>query len=167
VATTVPVQITNALARLDPSVRIQTIPLSTNLNQQLEASRDGAALAVILGAGALALATVGTLGVFAYAVRQRKREIGIRIALGAQPSRIVRVVLAGQSNAALWGLGVGLLGAIAASSVLRGYLFGLNPFDPITYIGVAAALTVAGLGASYLPVRHATRLDPANALRDE
>ena len=85
----------------------------------------------------------------------------------ARPAAVVRLILAGQSRAVLWGLGVGLAGAVAASMILRGYLCGLSPFDPIAYIGVAAALTLAGGIASYLPARRATSIDPATALRGE
>ena len=155
------------VARLDSRLRVQATPLSANLSRELESSRYGATLASMLGACALALATVGTFGVFAYAVRQRTREIGIRVALGAPPSAVVRLILAGQSRAVLWGLGVGLLGAVAASIILRGYLYGLSPFDPITYMGVAAALMFAGFAASYVPARRATSVDPATALHYE
>jgi predicted permease len=155
------------VARVDSRVHVATTPLWAVVEGQLQSSRYGAMLAAILGGFALALATVGTCGVFAYAVRQRTREIGIRIALGAQPPAVVRLVLLGQSRALLWGLGVGALGAVPASMILRGFLYGLSPFDPIAYGGVAAALAVAGLAASYPPARRATRIDPVSALRDE
>jgi hypothetical protein len=119
--------IAKLIARLDARLRVQATPLSANLSRELESSRYGATLASMLGACALALATVGTFGVFAYAVRQRTREIGVRVALGAQQSAVVRLILAGQSRAVLWGLGVGLLSAVAASILLRGYLYGLSP----------------------------------------
>ena len=124
-------------------------------------------LAGVLGACALALATVGMFGVFAYAVRQRTREIGIRMALGAQPSAVVRLVLGGHSRAVVGGLIAGLLGGVAASLILRNRLHGLSPFDPISYLGVATILTVAGLAASYVPARRATRVDPVVALRHD
>src|SRR6266508_648440 len=94
-------------------------------------------------------------------------EIGIRMALGAQPSAVVRLVLAGHSRAVAAGLAVGLFGAIAASVIMRSRLHGLSPFDPVAYLGVAAVLTVAGLAASYVPARRATRVDPVVALRYE
>src|SRR5207244_7478721 len=119
------------------------------------------------GLFALLLAAVGMFGVFAYAVRQRTREIGIRMALGAPPAEIVRFVIGGHSRAIAAGLIVGLFSAIGTSQLLRGFLFNVSPFDPITYLGVAAILTCAGLGASYLPARRATRIDPVQALRTE
>jgi uncharacterized membrane protein len=155
------------VARIDPRVRIQTTPLSAHLEARVAESKWGPMLAAVLGAFALALATVGMFGVFAYAVRQRTREIGIRMALGAQPSAVVRLVLAGHSRAVAVGLVVGLLGAVASSVVMRSRLHGLSPFDPVAYLGVAALLAAAGLAASYLPARRAVRVDPVVALRYE
>jgi putative ABC transport system permease protein len=120
-----------------------------------------------LGGFALALATIGMFGVFAYAVRQRTREIGVRMALGAQPSAIVRLVVGGHTRAVIVGLAAGAFGALAASMVLRSRLHGVSPFDPIAYLEVAAILAAAGLAASYLPARHAVRVDPVIALRWE
>jgi putative ABC transport system permease protein len=160
-------EVSGIVTRLDPRVRVQTTALSSILNSQLESSRFGARLVGVLGAFALALATVGMFGVFAYAVRQRTREIGIRIALGAQPGAVVRLILAGQSRALLVGLSVGLLGAVAASAILRSYLYGLSPADPVTYLVVAAVLTFAAFVAGYVPARRATTIDAAIALRSE
>jgi uncharacterized membrane protein len=155
------------VARLDPRVRIQTTALSSHLEARLQEAKWGPMLAAVLGAFALGLATIGMFGVFAYAVRQRTREIGIRMALGAQPSEVVRLILAGHSRAVLAGLLVGLFGAIAASLIMRSRLHGLSPLDPMSYLGVAALLAVAGLAASYVPARRATRVDPVVALRYE
>jgi len=155
------------VARIDPRVRIQTTALSAHLEARIAESKWGPTLAAVLGAFALALATVGMFGVFAYAVRQRTREIGIRMALGAQPSAVVRLVLAGHSRAVAAGLVVGLLGAVASSIVMRNRLHGLSPFDPVSYVAVAALLAAAGLAASYVPARRAVRVDPVVALRYE
>ena len=155
------------IGRIDPRVRIQTMPLAANLDERLREARIGPFFAGVLGAFALALSTIGMFGVFAFAVRQRTREIGIRMALGAQPATVVRLLLSGHSRAVVAGLGVGLLGAIAASVVMRSRLHGMSPFDPIAYLSVAAILTVAGLAASYVPARRATRVDPVVALRHD
>jgi len=157
--------IASTVSRIDSRVRVQRTTLSTILATRLESSRWGPLLAGILGAFALALASVGMFGVFAYAVRQRTREIGIRMALGAQPRAVVRLVLAGHSRVVVVGLLLGLLGGVAASFVLRHSLHGLSPFDPIAYLGVAALLAGAALMASYVPARRATRIDPIEALR--
>lgn len=162
-----PDAIAQSIARIDPRVRIRTAPLSASLEAVLDAARWGPMLAGVLGAFALVLATVGMFGVFAYAVRQRTREIGIRMALGAERSAVVRLVLLGHSRAVLIGLGAGLLGALAASQILRSRLHGLSPFDPLAYAGVAVLLACAGLLATYVPTRRATRIDPVVALRTE
>jgi putative ABC transport system permease protein len=155
------------VARIDPRVRIQTTPLSAHLEARVAESKWGPMLGAVLGGFALALATVGMFGVFAYAVRQRTREIGIRMALGAQPSAVVRLVLAGHSRAVAAGLVAGLFGAVVSSVVLRSRLHGLSPFDPVAYLSVAVLLAAAGLAASYVPARRAVRVDPVVALRYE
>jgi len=155
------------VSSLDPRVRIQITPLSAQLEARIEESKWGPRLAAVLGGFALVLSTVGMFGVFAYAVRQRTREIGIRMALGAQPSTVVRLILGGHSRAVVAGLVVGFFGAIAASIVMRSGLHGLSPFDPISYLGVAVLLAAAGLAASYVPARRAVRVDPVVALRYE
>jgi putative ABC transport system permease protein len=156
-----------AVARLDPRVRVETRPLSASLEERRKGNRLGPILAGLLGVFALALATVGMFGVFSYAVRQRTREIGIRMALGAQPADVVRLILAGHSRAVSIGLVVGLIGAVAAAQVMRSFAYGLSPFDPVAYLGVAALLASAGLAASYVPARRATRINPIEALRCE
>jgi predicted permease len=123
--------------------------------------------ASILGVLGLTLATIGMFGVFAYVVRQRTREIGIRMALGAHPGAITRLVLSGNSRAVTMGVAAGLAGAVAASQVHRSSLYGLSPLDPIAYGGVVLLLAAAATAASYLPARRATRVDPALALRHE
>jgi ABC-type lipoprotein release transport system permease subunit len=86
------------------------------------------------------------------------------MALGAKSADVVRLILMGHSRAVLGGLVVGLAGALAASQILRGFLYGVSPFDPVAYLGVAVVLVCAGLAASYVPARRATRIDPMRAL---
>ena len=142
-------------------------PLSANLDKYLQASRAGAAIAEGLGGFALLLATIGMFGVFAYCVEQRTKEIGIRMALGARPKQVIGLVLGSSSRAVLAGLLLGFLGAAAGSQLLRKLLFGLSPFDPVSYAMVALLLAAAGLGATFLPARRATKIDPMTALRCE
>jgi len=159
--------VARTVAQFDSRVSVQITPLADRLEEQLRPFRYGAVVATTLGLSALALATIGTFGVFMYSVRQRTREIGVRIALGAAPSAVVRLILTSQSHAILGGLALGVVGAVGAAAVLRGLVYGISPIDPIAYAGVIAILTVAGLAASYIPVRHAARIEPASALRYE
>jgi predicted permease len=154
-----------AVAQIDRRLRLKVTSLSETLEELRRDFRVGPLLAGLLGVFALALATVGMFGVFAYAVRQRTREIGIRMALGAQPADVVRLIVGGHSSAVVVGLIVGLAGAVATSLAMRSFLYQVSPFDPLAYLGVAALLTCAGLGASYVPARRATRIDPIAALR--
>jgi hypothetical protein len=160
-------EIARVVAQVDSQVRAKTKLLSATLEERRQAFRAGPILAGLLGAFALGLATVGMFGVFAYAVRQRTREIWIRMALGAQPADVVRLILSGHSRAVLAGLTVGLAGSLAASQILRGFLHGVSPFDPVAYLGVAVVLVCAGLAASYVPALRATRINPIEALRCE
>jgi putative ABC transport system permease protein len=114
---------------------------------------------------ALLLAAVGLYGVTSYSVTQRTREIGLRMALGAEPGDVLRIVLRRGLKLATIGLAIGLVGALALGRVLRTLLYATSPADPVTLVAVAAVLlAVAGL-ASYLPARRATRVDPTVALR--
>ena len=125
---------------------------------------------VLIGAFAgvaLLLAALGIFGVMSYAVIQRYREIGIRVALGAHPSDVRRMVLGRAFALVGIGVGAGLLGAIALSRTIASLLFNLSPTDPVTLGGVALLLTGVALLASYLPARRATRVDPLIALRSE
>jgi predicted permease len=125
---------------------------------------------VLLGAFAavaLLLAALGIFGVMSYAVVQRSREIGIRVALGAHPADVRRMVLGRAFLLVGMGVGLGLLGAMALSRTVRSLLFNLSPTDPVTLGGVALLLTAVALLASYLPARRATRVDPLVALRSE
>jgi len=124
----------------------------------------------ILGAFAclaLILAAVGLYGVVAYVVTQRTNEIGIRIALGAQPRRIQRLVIVQSLQTVLIGLGLGLVGAVVVTGILRSLLYEVEPRDPMTFAVVTLLLVVVALAAAFIPARRAARVDPVLALRAE
>jgi putative ABC transport system permease protein len=116
---------------------------------------------------ALALAAVGVYGVIAYSVSQRTREIGVRVALGAQRSNVLRLILGDGAVLAAIGIGIGLAGALAVTRFLRAMLFGVSPFDPLSFVGVTAVLSAIAFLASYVPARRAARIHPIEALREE
>jgi ABC-type antimicrobial peptide transport system permease subunit len=116
---------------------------------------------------ALALGAVGVYGVMAHLVVQRTREIGIRIALGALPREILGLVVSQGAWLAGLGIAAGLAGALAATRLLAGLLFGVGPTDPTTFAATAAALAVVAAIASLLPALRAVRTDPVDALRSE
>jgi ABC-type antimicrobial peptide transport system permease subunit len=116
---------------------------------------------------ALVLAAVGIYGVMAFVVGQRTREIGIRIALGAEPRVVVRWILSQALGLAALGVIVGAIGAAAVSRVLSGMLFEVRATDPLTYLGIATLLAATACAAAWRPARRAARVDPLVALRAE
>jgi ABC-type antimicrobial peptide transport system permease subunit len=111
------------------------------------------------------LATLGIYGVTAHTVTRRAREIGTRIALGAQPGDVVRMIATTGLRPIVAGAAVGLAGAVALSRMLAGTLFGVSALDAATYVAVAATLTLAAGLALYLPSRRAATVDPVRVLR--
>jgi len=152
---------------LEPKGRTVFAPLRDNLRSQLEPARYAAMIAGVLGLLALGLATIGMSGVFAYMVRQRTREIGLRMALGARAGQVVWMVLTSHMRALAWGLAAGLAGAVVAARLLRSLINGVSPIDPPAYAGVFLMLMAAAAAASALPARRAARVDPVRALRWE
>jgi putative ABC transport system permease protein len=114
---------------------------------------------------ALVLAAVGVYGVISYAVSQRTQEIGVRVALGAQRRDVLRLIVGHGALLGTSGIAIGLAGALGVTRFLRTMLFGVSPFDPVSFVGVSLVLTGIVLLASYIPARRATRVDPVEALR--
>jgi macrolide transport system ATP-binding/permease protein len=160
-------QVRAVVQALEPRAQIRRTALAENLRAQSQTSIIGAALAGLLGILALGLAAVGMSGVFAYAVRQRTREIGIRIALGAQHSSVVRLVLGSSLRVVAAGLIVGLLLAASVARLLAQQFYGVQPFDVLAYAGVVLLLGLTALAATAGPARRAARLDAMNALRQD
>jgi putative ABC transport system permease protein len=124
-------------------------------------------LLALFAIAATLIATCGIYGLMAYAVTQRRREIGVRMALGAERRDVLRLVLARALRVVAAGVMLGLAGAFAVTRVLRTFLFGVTPTDPIAFTVVTLALIAVGLTAAWLPARRATRIDPIAALRAE
>ena len=154
--------------RLDPTIAIER---PATLESLLSRSPQGRRLPMIFlgpfSLAALLLAAVGIYGVLAFAVRQRTRELGIRIALGAQSSDVLRLVLGRAALLTAAGLAAGAGAALLATRAMRSLLFGVEPADPITFAAVALGVAAVSLAASWLPARRATRIDPARALRSQ
>jgi putative ABC transport system permease protein len=153
---------------VDPNIGIDAIiPMTRLVASSVARQRFYAVMLGVFAAVAGLLAAIGIYAVLAYAVVQRRQEIGVRMALGAQRSRVLTLVLT--QGLLLTGVGVllGLAGAAAASRFLQGMLFGLTPLDATTYISVALTFALVAACASYLPARRATMVDPVVALRAE
>jgi predicted permease len=156
------------LTSMNPNLAIVTAgTLEDSLALGLTPQRIAASVAGSLGLLGVILASIGIYGVTAYTVARRTREIGVRIALGARPADIVRMVLREGVSLTLVGSAIGALLAAALSRVLAGFLFGIPSTDPVTFIGATALFTATALLACYVPVRRATRIDPTQALRYE
>jgi putative ABC transport system permease protein len=156
------------LREADKTLPLQAVESMTDLiDRTLLAPRFQSRMLLIFSVLALTLTVVGIYGVLAYGVAQRFHEIGIRIALGAPPSRVVGQVLRRTVALTVPGLLIGVVSSLALTRVLATYLFQVTPTDPATFVGVAALLTIVAFCASYLPARRASRVDPLVALRAE
>ncbi len=156
-----------AIATVDPDEPVEAVTMGQMLQDQLRQFTILFDMLGIFAALALAMASVGLFALVAYAVNERTREIGIRIALGATRSGVVGLVVRRGMRLAIYGLGIGLLlGALVARS-LGGLLIEFSPWDPITFSVVIVLLTAVAALASYLPARRATQIDPSTALRQD
>jgi hypothetical protein len=157
-----------AFREVDPEIAVQRgRPLLAAMNDATSRPRFLAWLLGAFAAIAALLALVGAYGVIAYAVRQREREIAVRLAIGADPARITRLFLRQGGWILLAGLGLGLVGALAGGRLIESQLFGVTPRDPASLAAAVAAFATAGLFAIWWPSRRAAATDPAIALRSE
>jgi putative ABC transport system permease protein len=157
-----------ALFELAPDAPLYDVaPMARRVADAMGFARLSAALLGVFAAVALVMAALGVFGVLSFAVTQRTRELGIRIALGAAPAAVRRMVVAQGLVLVALGLALGLAGALALTRLMSSLLYGVQPTDPVTYAGVVAVLVAIAALASWLPARRATQVDPIIALRAE
>ena len=160
--------IREAVRDADPRQAVHSLrSMEDSVSDSLAPRRFGMRLLVFFGATALFLAALGLYGVISYSVTQRTREIGIRMALGAERREVTKLVVGHGLRLAMIGAGIGIIGSLAGARLIQSQLFGVSAFDPLTMAAMAAALLAAAMLASYLPVRRAMRVDPVVALRPE
>ncbi|HEX8146504.1 MAG TPA: ABC transporter permease [Pyrinomonadaceae bacterium] len=156
------------IAAIDPDQPVSDVRTMTQVMADTVArARFNTLLLAIFAGLATLLAAVGIFGVMSYSVQLRTREIGLRMALGAQPGRVLMLVLRQGLVLTLVGIGVGLAGALALSRVMSGLLYGVGTSDPATFAAIVGVLAVVSLVACYIPARRATRVDPLVALKYE
>ena len=171
IAGTLTSRVTEAIRRLDPAVPVHDV---YTLERQINDSgggfggvRGAAVITGVLGLLALSLALVGTYGVLSFTVTARTREIGIRMAFGLTPRRVFRMLLRESWNIALLGVGIGLAVSFAAGKVMEGFLFGVVPHDPVTFLTVVILMGGISTLVGFLPARRASRMSPIETLRYE
>jgi putative ABC transport system permease protein len=150
-----------AIREIDPEQPIESImTMTSRISGVVAEPRFRMMLLGIFSLIALSLAAIGIYGVLAYGVTARTRELGIRIALGSTATGVIRLVMVGSALLVIPGLAIGLVTSLAATRVLRTFLFQVRPSDPLTYLGATLLLLVVGLCAAYVPSRRAGRIDP-------
>ena len=153
---------------LDRSLPLSGLqPMTDVIGDAMSRARFLTTLLAVFAGLALLLAAVGTYGVMSYAVTQRGRELGIRMAMGAQAGMVRRLVLAQGLKVAALGLAIGLGGAWALTGILESLLFDVDVRDPVTFLLGPVLLTAVAFAACWIPARRATRLDPVTVLREE
>ena len=167
-AATIAKELRRAVAEVAPQLPLSDMQTMTQRASTATAkNRFRAMLLTAFALAALLLAAIGIYGVLSSAVTARTREIGIRIALGAERARVQQLVIGEGVGLVAAGIIIGLAGAFAGARVLRTFLFGLSPNDPVTYAAIVVVLGVTAAVASWVPARRASRVDPVIALRAE
>jgi putative ABC transport system permease protein len=159
--------IRSAIQRLDRSLPVEVVAQSERVARSAGDSRFRTALIGTFAVVALVLSAIGIYGVLAGLVAERRREIGVRVALGAGASEVVGLVVRESLRLAVAGLALGAVASLALGRLVSGLLFGVRPWDPLTFVGVAVVMAAAAAAASLVPARQVTRVDPAAVLRQE
>jgi len=160
--------IRRVIVALDPTVPVSRIEtMERLLSASLARERFSMLLLTLFAGVALLLATVGIYGVTSYSVSQRTVEVGIRLAVGADRSDVLKLVMADGAKLALGGVVLGLLGAAALSRIMASQLYGVEAIDPSTFALVAVVLASVAMVATYIPAQRAARIDPVTALQAE
>jgi predicted permease len=158
----------NVIHKIDPMLPVDTVStMDEILDNTVSPRRFSAILISIFAALALVLAAIGVYGVMSYMIGRRAGEMGIRMALGAQPRDVLRLVLAHGAKLALCGIVIGALGSFLLTRLMVSLLYGVSSGDPLTFFGVAVLLAIVALAACYIPARRAMKVDPMVALRHE
>jgi ABC-type antimicrobial peptide transport system permease subunit len=158
--------VSEALRRADSQASLTFFTLASQVDASLIQERLLATLSTFFGGLALLLASLGLYGVTSYSVNRRRAEIGIRMALGADASDVVRMVLTRVGALVVLGVAIGTGASIWASRFVAAFLYGLEASDPATFVGAALVLSLVAAAAGWLPARRASRLDPTSVLRD-
>jgi len=167
-AGTLETAIRRAVESVDPNVPVFAIrSMDEIVSLSIAEQRFALQIVGMFSLAAMILAAMGIYGVMAYSVSQRTHEIGIRVALGAQRADIFRMTVGNGMLLVAYGIVSGLVGSILLTRFLRSLLFGVTPTDPATFISISTLLAAVALVACYVPARHATRVDPLVALREE
>jgi putative ABC transport system permease protein len=167
-----PASVVNAIrsriAAVDRDLAVANVETMTSILDRSVASRRASAMLMLaFGLVAAVLSVIGIYGVLSYSVAQRAQEIGVRIALGAKPWDVLRLVIGQGLKLTLAGVAIGLIAAFAITRLLTGLLYGISATDPATFIVIAGLLTFVALVACFVPARRATRVDPMVVLRYE
>jgi putative ABC transport system permease protein len=156
------------IRQIDPLLPVSAVrPLDEVFAESIARPRLTAVAMGVFAGAALLLAALGVYGIVAYSVSQRSREFGIRVALGAKPAQIIRMVVGQNLRIVALGLVLGLAIAVPATRLLRGLLYQVGPNDPAVFIGIGTMLAVVAIVASYLPARRGTQVDPVVTLKAE
>lgn len=155
------------VAAMDKELPVEAEPLEDVMNQWLTEPRFVVTLMSVFASLGLTLVLIGVYGVLSYSVTQRTREIGVRMALGAEAGAVLRMLLRSGLRWLLVGIGLGVPASVGLAKALQNRIWGLKAADPLTLVIVAILVTAAGLASCYIPARRATRIDPMAALRHE